>query len=417
MPLTSKQIEAARHGVGPERLSDGNGLYLRLFPGGRKTFVYRTPVSTETRTWLTLGPFPELSLKSARERATVVAALFSAGRKVAEVRALLAGPEIGAASLLARPAPAPSDAPRRPLVPTFKEMTKIWFEQKREGLRSGKHIAQNWTTIETYVFPQLGPKRIDEIELNEIAEAIRPIWRTKHETAKRTLGRVREIFALAQIRGYRKDNPAQFDAKIALGKVRVVKKHHASLPFERMPEFWDWLETVRCVEEVRQATMLMILTAKRTGETRKAEWGFFDENLDIWTTPEELMKMGRAHRVPLSRQAAVVIRNMAFLTGSSAHVFARPRNKCGVLSENTIRKLVQRFEPTITGHGFRATFRTWARRQGRYSTDAMEFALAHEQDELEAAYQREDLLEERQGLMQDWADFITCGREPAQLGE
>lgn len=35
--LTVKQIEAAQYGSSPDRISDGNGLYVRLSKGGTKT--------------------------------------------------------------------------------------------------------------------------------------------------------------------------------------------------------------------------------------------------------------------------------------------------------------------------------------------------------------------------------------------
>ena len=127
----------------------------------------------------------------------------------------------------------------------------------------------------------------------------------------------------------------------------------------------------------------------------------------MWTTPPELMKMGREHRVPLSRQAVAVLRNTHALTGDETHLFAKSRNRSGVICENAALNLVKRFDPTITGHGFRATFRTWARLQKRYERDAYEFALAHGLPPLDEAYMRADLYEERQVLMQDWADFVT----------
>ncbi len=74
MPMTVKQIESARYGVDKERLSDGGGLYLRLFPNGAKRFqvqVARAPES-KARGWVTLGDFPALSLKTARVEAARV---------------------------------------------------------------------------------------------------------------------------------------------------------------------------------------------------------------------------------------------------------------------------------------------------------------------------------------------------------
>ena len=97
------------------------------------------------------------------------------------------------------------------------------------------------------------------------------------------------------------------------------------------------------------------------------------------------------------------------------HVFGKPRSKTGVISENAALNLAKRFDPDITMHGFQSSFRTWARKQGRYGYDIMELALAHEKDALTAAYERDDLLEERRPMMQSWADFVTAGEDPVSL--
>jgi integrase len=409
MPLTTKQIEAAKFGVSPERLADGLGLYVRLYGSGAKAFEARVTVDGK-RPWIQLGHFPEIGLRRARQLASTVQERVDGGLTVAEVRAALkAGPEV------LEKIEEPHSEPQAPGAVTFREIAKEWFVQKRRGLRNGKHIQQNWSSLETCILPHFGDRPIIEIRVADVIDVIRPIWHAKHETARRTLSRVKEIFALAMIRGLRPANPADFSARVALGRVRRSKGHFGALPFEEIPDLWDWVQTAKCEETTRQLAMLMILTAKRSKESRYARWDFIDEEGGIWTTPKELMKMSRAHRVPISRQVGVVFGNMRLLTGDAASIFDKPNTKSGVISENTICNLLQRYRPGITAHGLRAGFRSWARRAGKYAPDEMEFALAHEQDDLEAAYQREDLIEERAALMQDWADFVTKGRNPTTL--
>ena len=60
-----------------------------------------------------------------------------------------------------------------------------------------------------------------------------------------------------------------------------------------------------------------------------------------------------------------------------------------------------------SGHGFRSSFKGWAREHG---VDELlsEFALAHaEGSATVAAYARDDLLERRRPVMQRWADAIA----------
>ena len=68
--LTVKQIQAARYGTGPDRICDRNGLYLRLSKGGTNTFQLRLTYGSRTQ-WVTLGRYPELSLREARVQAVL----------------------------------------------------------------------------------------------------------------------------------------------------------------------------------------------------------------------------------------------------------------------------------------------------------------------------------------------------------
>lgn len=396
--LTVKQIEAAQYGSSPLRLSDGNGLYVRLNKGGSKTFQLRMTRSGRSE-WISLGSYPEMSLRDARMRAALK-------------RAEILDPD---APRLGAPEAVPDLPEPGPQVPLFRDFAKVWFDRKKQGLSNGKHIQQNWTTLKTYVFPQLGRMPLDEIRQRHVIAVFDPIWRLKHETAKRTLGRVREVFELARLLEHVEANPADFNQRIAFGRVIKETRHQPALDWPRAPELWAWLLRHDVEEDVRHMMMAMVLSGKRTKEVRLLEWGDLDSGARIWISQSEHMKRRRAHRVPISDQLAVVFENMRLLTGDAKCVFARPRNKSGVLDENRALREFKLFDPTITGHGMRTTFRTWMRKAGSYPHDVMETALSHEKDQLVQAYMRDDLLEERRPVMQDWADYLTGGQMPPRL--
>ncbi|MBC9246863.1 DUF4102 domain-containing protein [Paracoccus sp. 11-3] len=74
MTLTVKQVEAAKFGLSQERLSDGNDLYLRLYPLGKKGFQVQIAVTEgqRRRVWINLSDFPKVSLRQARDTAVWV---------------------------------------------------------------------------------------------------------------------------------------------------------------------------------------------------------------------------------------------------------------------------------------------------------------------------------------------------------
>lgn len=407
--LTVKQIEAHRYGKGPERLSDGNGLYIRTYKSGRKSFQTRVAASGKMK-WITLGSYPQMSLKEARIQAAI-AKSGDAGDQPA------AAPDTSVATkATSRPA-----GPKAG--PTLKEVAANWFETKKAGLSNGKHIHQNWRSLETYVFPTLGDMPISEIRRKDIIATFQPIWRTKNETASRTLNRLKEVLEQACTLEIIEHNPAIFSTKSAFGRVIRVVKHHKALDWSNVPDFYKWLQQHDCDEDLRQMILAMLLSAKRTKEVRFVAWQDLDLASGIWTSRPEHMKMRREHRIPVSIQLQAVFQNMAILNGidhdtlsafrSSQFlpVFARSTTKSGVIDENRACREIQKFEDGITGHGLRSAFRTWARKQRCYAEDLMEQALAHQKDSLVAAYFREDLLEERRQMMQDWADYVTGGED------
>ena len=74
------------------------------------------------------------------------------------------------------------------------------------------------------------------------------------------------------------------------------------------------------------------------------------------------------------------------------------------MSMTNVLKRMDRGEPTV--HGFRSTFRDWIAEKTNYPQRVAETALAHKlKDGAEAAYQRGDLLQKRNQMMQAWADY------------
>ena len=72
--------------------------------------------------------------------------------------------------------------------------------------------------------------------------------------------------------------------------------------------------------------------------------------------------------------------------------------------------ILRRRKLSLTVHGFRSTFRTWAAEKTNVQNDVAEAALAHTVgSKVVAAYQRGDLFEKRRKLMNEWAKFICDG--------
>ena len=118
--------------------------------------------------------------------------------------------------------------------------------------------------------------------------------------------------------------------------------------------------------------------------------------------------MRKVHQVPLSRQAVAILRAMHKVSGMGKLAFPGLRGATRPLSENTFNSALARmgYKNTATAHGFRALFSTVANECG-WNPDVIERQLAHkEQNEIRAAYHRSTYMEDRERLMQWWADYL-----------
>ena len=176
---------------------------------------------------------------------------------------------------------------------------------------------------------------------------------------------------------------------------------------------WQDLEVK---EPVKLVLLFIVLTAARLGEATGATWKEFDLANSMWQVPEERMKAGDGHTVPLSIQVREVLSRAEALKGVGDLVFpvVRRNGRPGRVSQEmlsvALRKLgkVDGQGRPIVVHGFRSTFRVWSIEVARVRREVGEAALAHgESDRTVAAYARDaEPFDDRVALMQKWADYV-----------
>ena len=155
---------------------------------------------------------------------------------------------------------------------------------------------------------------------------------------------------------------------------------------------------------VQLAVRFGVLTAARQAEVRRATWDEFDLESAVWTVPEAHMKRYRPHRVPLSTGAVAVLDEARGLSGGDL-AFRGPHGE--KLGPTAVGNALKKADVNATGHGFRSSFKDWARHEG---VDELlsEFALAHvEGSKTVAAYACDDLLEKRRPVMQAWSNYLA----------
>ena len=161
------------------------------------------------------------------------------------------------------------------------------------------------------------------------------------------------------------------------------------------------------------ALRFAILTAARTGEVIGARWSEIDLDNKVWEIPSERMKMGKAHKIPLSEPAREILALLRKLPPSDFVFAANPRRS--VSNMIMLMQLRRMGHHHVSVHGFRSTFSDWVAEKTAFPSEVREMALAHKiSNAVEAAYRRGDLFEKRRELMRVWAAYCTG---PAPAGE
>jgi integrase len=367
----------------------GPNLQLQVSGPTAKSWLFRYSVGGKAR-WKGLGSVRDVTLAQARKLADEL-------RVTKTAKNIDPLGEDEAASERARTAKAKA-------VP-FRERAEQYLTAHEATWRNAKHRAQWRSTLEAYAYPTIGDLPANAISASNIVDILRPIWAEKFDTARKVRGRIEAVLDYAADPDdplYR--NPAAMTAQLLKKLPKLPKdkrRHHPSLPYDRIAEFMTALRARDSV--AARALEITILTAARTGEVLGACWDEIDTKSGVWTVPAARMKSAREHRVPLSR-AALEALDRAKMARKGAVVFpSLPHDRS--LSNMALLNVLKRMGAAdITVHGFRATFRTWAAEQTNFPREVAEAALAHVlADETEAAYQRGDLFDKRLKLMEAWA--------------
>ena len=379
----SKLTDAVCRGAKPRdgkltKLSDGHGLQLWVHPSGVKSWhvAYRAGGVQKSKT---LGNYPAMSLRDAREAAAIARA------EKSEKSAVLAK--------------------------TFNEIKDEWLVQQERSAAAGATLEKaKWLLSLT---GDLDAKPIAEIRAPEILTVIRPIEaKGQFETANRLRSTISRIFRFAAAQGLVEADPAA----LLKGAIAAPEPAHRAAIVDRKG-FAALMRAIDAYEgrggAVRAGLMLLALTAARPGELRLAAWGEFDLEAGVWSVPAGRMKMRLPHRAPLSPHAVQILkaRKETLEASNLDATFILPSERPGrPISEAAFGAALRIMGVPAdkhTPHGFRSSFSTIANESGLWSYDAIERALAHQDtSDVRRAYHRADYFEERRRLMTWWGDEI-----------
>lgn len=398
--LTDKALKALKPREKPYKVADGKGLSVHVQPSGALwwRFKYRF---RQREKLISLGTYPDVSLKRAREKRDEARTLVADGIDPAQQRKA----EKRAARIRAHN--------------TFRAVAETWMGD------------QQWTDdyrflvrrrLENHLFPELGERPVAEIEPPELLDALKRIQaRGTLDTARRVRQLASQVFRYAVAHGIARRDPTA-DLRGALPTAKPTPRAAITDP-RQVGALLRAIDDYSGQPETRAALQLAPLVFVRPGELRRMEWTEIDWEGAEWRIPAVKMKMDDAHIVPLSNQALAVLREVHKLTGHRKYVFPSLRTGDRPMSENTMNAALRRMgypKDEMSPHGFRAMASSLLHEQG-WPSDVIERQLAHaERNKVKAAYARTEHLEQRRRMMQAWADYLDSlksgGKEVALHG-
>jgi integrase len=208
---------------------------------------------------------------------------------------------------------------------------------------------------------------------------------------------------------------------------RPPARHHPFLRMDELPELLRAIEEYEGAYQTRRGVRLLLLTCVRTCELRRARPEQFDLERELWIIPSGNVKqLSRKtgeeippYIVPLSAQAMEIVRDLLDrMTPSQTYLLRNRKDPRRCLCESTLNAALKRmgYANRLTGHGMRATFSTAFNEIG-YPEAWIEAQLSHvDPNQVRAAYNHAEYVEQRRHMMQDWADRLDL-LEQGKIGE
>ena len=394
MPLTDTTIRNIKPGTKPQKLFDAGGLFILVAPNGGRWWRLKYRFGGKEKL-LSLGIYPDVGLKEAREKRDALRKQIAAGVD-------------------------PSGARRDEKASrsyTFEIVAREYISSRSKRW-SPRTLSLVTSRLKTDLFPKIGSRPINAIAAKELLRVLQAVQgRGAVETAHRLRQDASLIFRFALAQGHVDRDPAA-DLRGALHE--RTTKHHASITEPKeIGALMRAIEGYSGEPAVRAALRLAPHVFLRPGELRAAEWTEIDFDAAEWRVQANRMKLKETHIVPLSRQALRILTELRAITGKRRLIFPSIRTAERPISETTINATLRRMGYTkeqMTGHGFRSLASTRLNESQKWHRDAIERQLAHgERDKVRASYNYAEHLIERRKMMQWWSDYLDALRDGGQV--
>jgi integrase len=381
MRLTIRTVETLRPASVRREIPDSLmvGLYLVIHSTGRKVWAVRYRFRGLNRKF-TLGPFPAIGLKDARELA---------GKAL---RAVAEGRDPGREKLEARSA----------RVDSIDSIVDQFIERHCKRANRPRTAAETERLLRRHVLPRWHGRMIHDITRRDVLDVLDRIMDggTPIE-ANRTLAAVRKLFNWALSRDI-----------IAVSPCAGVKPPSAETARDRVLTDDELRLVWQAAEQMGYpfgpVVQMLVLTGQRRDEVRKMTWDEVDLERRLWKLAAGRTKNNKPHDIPLSAPVVAVLESLPRIVGSRVVFTLDGVKPAGSLSYHKSRLDALSGVASWTLHDLRRTCASGLARLG-VNLPAIEKILNHTSGSFRGVvgiYQRHDFGAEKAKALELWGQHI-----------
>lgn len=388
--IAIQNLKPSREGKRIEVSDATPGLVMRVAPNGKKSWsvTYKVPGEggyhpttgrplTGKQHRITLGNWPRVSLKEARDQARQIVSRAEEGHDPRSDRLAAARATYGAQSN------------------TVKSIGEQMIEVKKQTVKSWPKIESN---LRLHVYPTLGHHPMEHVTRKQVNEMLD---KQKPTVQRESLKHMSSLWGFALGRDLVKENIIQSLGRSALpdnARTRVLTDKELAAV---------WKATFEMGYPYGHAVRMLMLTGCRMREITEAHWDELDEERKVLIVPPERFKTNKAHHVPLTTSAWDTIQDMPKFRRK--FMFSTKGGDMPINSATYMRKLLSDHLPKdmkhFTTHDLRRTLRT--RLPALEVSEAVaEAAIGHGPGGIAKVYNQYAYETEKREALQAYDDFL-----------
>ncbi|WP_312740812.1 integrase arm-type DNA-binding domain-containing protein [Cedecea neteri] len=384
--LTDRKLRSLLGGSSDKevKLSDGGGLMVRITKTGAISwfFRYRIGGRDSEPTRLTLGKYPDVTIKQARGLREQCRAWLAEGKDPKHQLQLTRSETL------------------KPV--TVREALEYWIKEYAEDNRAnvGRHKAQ----LEKHIYPYIGQMALSDCETRYWLECFDRMKRKTPVAAGYVFQMCKQALKFCRVRRYAISNALEDLAIPDVGKKQAKKDR--VLTDKEVGDLWNAITSGE--HFMSYYTNLLKIAAVfgcRTQEARLSEWREWDMEEWIWTIPKEHSKGGEKIVRPVPDAIRPFIETLHDETKSSGYLLGMLK-KSEAVSQwgRSIYKKLEHSEPW-TLHDLRRTLATHMNNMG-IAPHVVEQLLGHSMPGVMAIYNRSLYLPEKLDALNKWYERL-----------